>query len=634
MFNTKKIILTAALICGMALGAYAQVIHIVTVADFRGFSAGALEGVKKDVKTISDFFKNSVPADQLKIHQVDGNMATPNAILNEIKNLNVNSNDTIVFYYSGHAANDSSDMGQFFQLKDKKGNPIGLSRVEVKQHLLDKKCRLTVLLTDCCNNFAEEALLEPPQESGRSRGGTAMSPFVKALFIDKEGIVDITSSKVGQFSFALKNGSLFTNAWVLVAQEMNAKMKKNKKKSLMWNEVVEKLTQKSDQLFKKHFPNGAPGGQQSQIPHAYNYPDIPPRFGVAVMTLSFGNVQITEIMPGLPGDKAGLKVGDVITHIDETEILDEPDYVKAINYAPPVINVTYLRNKKETKTRVELNGEPMPEPTEEDESAPEPVTETPQESAPAPEPETPQEPAPAPEPETPQEPAPAPEPETPQEPAPAPEPATPQEPASQPLPPYVPGVPMFGASMNSDQNIFIAIAPNSPASKAGLEVGDRLIQFNDKPIYTGKDFDAAVDASPRRAKLLIMKQEQNNTTPVTIILNKEENTSSASQYQAQAPQAQAPAPQAQAPQAQASDRPVFGASMETNSNRIIAIAPDSPAANIGLEVNDRIIKFNGMDIKTGEDFSKAVDNSPKQANLVIIDHRQNEEHTIIIELNK
>ncbi|MDO4425225.1 MAG: PDZ domain-containing protein, partial [Planctomycetia bacterium] len=67
---------------------------------------------------------------------------------------------------------------------------------------------------------------------------------------------------------------------------------------------------------------------------------------------------------------------------------------------------------------------------------------------------------------------------------------------------------MFGASMNSDQNIFIAIAPNSPASKAGLEVGDRLIQFNDKPIYTGKDFDAAVDASPRRAKLLIMKQEQ------------------------------------------------------------------------------------------------------------------------------
>ena len=338
-----------------------------------------------------------------------------------------------------------------------------------------------------------------------------MSPFVKALFIDKEGIVDITSSKVGQVSFALSNGSLFTNAWVLVAQEMNAKMKKNKKKSLMWNEVVEKLTQKSDQLFKKHFPNGAPGGQQSQIPHAYNYPDIPPRFGVAVMTLSFGNVQITEIMPGLPGDKAGLKVGDVITHIDETEILDEPDYVKAINYAPPVINVTYLRNKKETKTRVELNGEPMPKPTEEeDESAPEPVTETPQESAPAPEPETPQEPAPAP------------EPETPQEPAPAPEPATPQEPASQPLPPYVPGVPMFGASMNSDQNIFIAIAPNSPASKAGLEVGDRLIQFNDKPIYTGKDFDAAVDASPRRAKLLIMKQEQNNTTPVTIILNKEE----------------------------------------------------------------------------------------------------------------
>lgn len=67
-------------------------------------------------------------------------------------------------------------------------------------------------------------------------------------------------------------------------------------------------------------------------------------------------VEIQSVNKESAASKGGLKVGDVITKIDETKIEDPDDLSKAIKAHKPgdKVNVTYLRDKKEEKITTEL----------------------------------------------------------------------------------------------------------------------------------------------------------------------------------------------------------------------------------------------------------------------------------------
>ncbi|MDO4551745.1 MAG: PDZ domain-containing protein [Planctomycetia bacterium] len=563
----------------------AQTIHVITVGDFRGFQGGALQGIRKDISNITAFFQRSVPTSQLNIQDVEGDMATPNAILRTIENIQPSENDTIVFYYTGHAANDSTTCGQFFQLRDEKGEPTSLSRSEVRNKLLEKNCRLTVLLTDCCNVFDENGKMGFKLAPVRS-AVNKISPFTEALFVKSKGLVDVTSSKIGQYSYALKDGSIFTVAWVMNADAINAGMKQGE--HLTWRKTIELLTVKSGELFKECYPQGTPQGQNSQIPHAYTYPEMPPRLGITALTQSVGNVRVTEVAPGLPGEKAGLKVGDVITHINGEEVLDEPDYARAIDQAPQVSSIRFTRNGQSMEVRVELNGEPVfegssPSGRESENNTGGSAALDPNVYGGG---------------------------------------HTPRQNTAQ-----VTDGPVFGVSVRMDSNMIVSVIAGSPAAAAGLSVGDQILLFNDRVIRTGKDFEAAVDASAQVANLTVQKRGMNTAVSVRVVLNK----SAASALPAQ-PSATPGTGNTQPVANRVA--PVFGVSLQADGNLVVAVTPNSPAAEIGIEVNDRILKINDVEIRNGADFSRAVDLSPRTANVVIRDHRKNQEHSLIIQLNK
>lgn len=935
------------LIFGMPAFLHAQTVHLLTVADFRGFEEKALDGVKKDIENIEKFFEKNLPG-VIKHTQVDGNMATPEAIREKINELEPEQNDTIVFYYSGHAANDSNNNGQFLQLKDKKGNPTALDRHKIKNWLLDKDCRLVVMLTDCCNMFEENEDLT--QDQVPTMRGTSSHPFIQELFIKSSGLADITSSKVGQYSYALKNGSIFTNAMIKTITEMDKEMedKRKKKKEIEndfnWKTLMERLSKRSNELFNNSFPNGSPQGQIAQDPYAYTLPqpstppDEPkPVFGVAVQSLSFGNVRVTEVVPKYPGAMLGIQYGDIITYINALEILDESDYSRAIDCVKDILAIKITRNNKElagiinlktSKILLGFDEQPsfqtddfgifMPEDTnvianvkedslaakalregdeilsvnskvisnaadyrkafesakkeemklkfirlgmkyevkfnlEKNEVIDKPVlyfgatmekkkniikkiykdslaekigfkigdaifdinslpikNETDLDKAleamanmkkPAVfrfyrkgkewfvtcelgkgifydpirffgislreesniienvDPNSLPEKAglrtgdtiisinnaPI---------------ENKQnylkiiekmsgemniifirddqkwsvevdletnkvlnDPTPlsgilfheesniieyvAPnslaekaglrtgdsivlinefpindkqnylqimedmsgelnitfiregkkwstkadldkneiiEPAKPLE-TWEPDP----NGPVFGASMPTDKNTLVAIAPNSPAEHFGLQVNDQILKFNGKNIFNGKDFDVAVDESPRHAELLILRN--GGLIKIKMILNKADSNSTQPAPAQQAPTAPAEPPvptpdtplpgagtNAGIPQnpstAVSTTAPALGVSLENSSNRIASITPDSPAENIGLEVGDQILKFNNINIRNFNDLSRAIAASGENASLQIVDHRKNEEHSLIIPLNK
>jgi len=351
------------------------VIHVIIASDIRaGFNANLIS----DSKNIERLFKENVPKERLRLVPMKGDEITPENILQAVKDIGpVTQNDTLIFYFSGHAASEADgsvgDGGQFFQLKDEQGKSVELHRRTLLAALHEKKARLTVLLTDCGN--IEERANETQKTQGTARGGVGgikseqslpktMSPIMETLFIKPEGTVNITSSKRGEASFVdtseKKRGSCFT--WSLVALFEKYQMETE----ITWKEFTETLAVDVKQAFLDSYPpDRYPDGykfssplngsvqQTTQTIEVYTLPGMEsaptiqqgPRFGVRAVTLPGSGVRITQILPGGPGARAGFEVGDIITEIDGKKIQNEEDYSKAIDDSPKKVNAKVINVK-------------------------------------------------------------------------------------------------------------------------------------------------------------------------------------------------------------------------------------------------------------------------------------------------
>ena len=320
-------------------------IRVVIATDGRaGFGANLVA----DYKNMERLFKENVPPSQLDLILMKTDEITPDKILETVKQVEVASGDTLVFYYSGHAANDVGNGGHYFQLKDNKGQATELQRRTLLAVLKDKKARLTVLLTDCCN-IDQKSSGENKEARRTAESPNKISPIFQALFIEPEGTVDVTSSKRGEASFvdstAKKRGSCFT--WPLV--ELFEKHRDNE--TATWPKFIAELKDDVQKAFLESWPEGYKFDpplngihvQKTQTVETYGSlpgevtqsPATPRgiRFGIRAVT-HHGGVRVTEVLPNGPGAKAGFEIGDLIIEINGTPIRNEQDYSKAVDDSP------------------------------------------------------------------------------------------------------------------------------------------------------------------------------------------------------------------------------------------------------------------------------------------------------------
>ena len=135
------------------------------------------------------------------------------------------------------------------------------------------------------------------------------------------------------------------------------------------------------------------------------------------------------------------------------------------------------------------------------------------------------------------------------------------------------------------------VAPDSPASKAGLKVDDVITAINDK----------AVTADTIRDTLAGFKVGDE----IHLSVQRGDQT-----LQLNATLTERPAPQgSQSPQGQpASERPMLGVQLEDTDQGVTIreVVTGSPAEKAGLKVDDIITKIGDKDIKTASDASDAV----------------------------
>ena len=349
--------------------ALGQTVHVILAADGADGQIGS--AVKTDLEKMIELFQTNVPAANLSLLTLDAETMTPDGILRSVETLNVNSNDTVVFYYSGHGAFDTKTQKQFFALTER-GN---LYREMVVAKIAEKSPRLSVLLTDCCNNNVNVAGTRRTGVSNVVKTPNNFSPLFENLFVFCKGTVDLTSSKPGEFSWAIDSvhGSVFTLAFV----ELSNNNKTNG--DLYWKEFAEKLGSRTQEIFLEKVPRETrtKAGQTKQSVYVHSLPGmadvnhdtqasaIPdtaprpsgPRLGLRAVDY-VGNgvtgVRVTEIVPNSPAAKAGILVGEIVTEINGGEVKNETTYSDAVDGSPKTMEMKLIKDGSNRTITVEL----------------------------------------------------------------------------------------------------------------------------------------------------------------------------------------------------------------------------------------------------------------------------------------
>lgn len=154
---------------------------------------------------------------------------------NMIKSLNVQSDDVLFFYFSGHgyrtALKGENPWPNLFFSPDWSG----VDFLQVIEVLKQKSARLLISIADCCNNLLSEHHAPPvcPIKS-KNKHEKKMSKGYKKLFLETEGLILITSSEVEEFSWCISEGALYTLAFL-----ENLKIEV-KSRSPSWNALLKR----------------------------------------------------------------------------------------------------------------------------------------------------------------------------------------------------------------------------------------------------------------------------------------------------------------------------------------------------------------------------------------------------------
>jgi hypothetical protein len=222
------------------------------------------ESVRVDLATMTRLTHALEQANVMPVQRVvlQGSKASSANIWKAIAKLDVGPDDTLLFYFSGHGANDH-EHSLLYAVDEEE-----LDRARLEKELLAKKARLTVLLTDACNSY-----LDGDSRSrsflGAEKRPEDFSAQWKALFATQRGLVHISAASPGEYAWSDNDeGGSFTHALV------NEGLLKHP--GATWDEVFAQAKQKTMASFNA-FPRQQRAklreeGITSQTPKAYRLP--------------------------------------------------------------------------------------------------------------------------------------------------------------------------------------------------------------------------------------------------------------------------------------------------------------------------------------------------------------------------
>lgn len=215
MKNKYKSIITITLAVLFTTQAGAASLRLLLIGDTNDRSIG--KSVVTDLANVEKFAKDIAQNTglTLDIKTIKGGGLRTKAINDAIKNLKVESDDTVFFYYSGHGFRTKDVKTRWPLLHIPDAGIKGVDFQNVIDTLSQKNPRMLLAISDSCNSF-----IDTPQRSVNTR---AMRPEQaeawKKLFVEFSGKIYASGSQVGQYSFGQdQTGGAFTSRFLAIVR--------------------------------------------------------------------------------------------------------------------------------------------------------------------------------------------------------------------------------------------------------------------------------------------------------------------------------------------------------------------------------------------------------------------------------
>lgn len=249
--NKLLIALLLCFLCFNLKALKAQTFHAIIFADTNDSDIGASCG--KDLNNMSILFTNISTATGMQLNTIycSEDECNKETLFDEIRRMQVGSNDVVFFYYTGHGGRAVDEKSPFPQLafqgnRDSDYYPLAKINDRIKQ----KNPRLVVSMSDACNS-----IVSGTTSKGVSKGNSYISKGVSnlysELFLKTKGNIIVTSSQKGETSIAVDDGGVFSLAFITVLEEFE-----KRGVNASWQTVMEKTKEATyaSLITSKHTP--------------------------------------------------------------------------------------------------------------------------------------------------------------------------------------------------------------------------------------------------------------------------------------------------------------------------------------------------------------------------------------------
>ena len=211
----KANILVIVAVCAFAVFAapavQSQTIHAILVGDTVDPNIG--RGDKLDLDLMKSLLRDASKYTGMRLRMKVFDDRIPRTdIMNTVKNLQPGSNDTVIFFYTGHGYRMRSFKSKWpaMALQGNSGRTGGLQLKWAYDVLKRKNPRLLIVMADACNNYVSEGAID----TITVQSGTPRPESYKKLFLHAKGHIIASSSIPGQYSYSGSTGSQYTVAFM------------------------------------------------------------------------------------------------------------------------------------------------------------------------------------------------------------------------------------------------------------------------------------------------------------------------------------------------------------------------------------------------------------------------------------
>ncbi len=165
------------------------------------------QSVRVDMGTMTQLFNTLEKRSIVKMEKtvLQGTKATIGNIRNSMRNLQAGADDIILLYFSGHGGMRN---GKTFILTSDEQE---LMRSEIEANFNAKPARMKMIITDACSNEVELSATRSLSQSGQKIDAGEFDDTYKELFLNHQGVMNISASSEGELAWSNNNfGGFFT----------------------------------------------------------------------------------------------------------------------------------------------------------------------------------------------------------------------------------------------------------------------------------------------------------------------------------------------------------------------------------------------------------------------------------------